>query len=367
MITPPRPLEVTALSAAPHQAAAGVKDNADICLVCLDHLGDAVLQSGFAQAVRTNWPDAHLAVLCAESTAGYWRTLQFLDRVRVARPIARHEVIYAWERDRKVYDLAISARAAPDFTGTPRYIAATRAPIRVGFRQRMPVGSEDCNRAFTHLVDGPEAEPDHPAVAPALILAALSAKSTALPPPKVSFGTQARQWASRLLPDGQWFAIGLGAALPHKIWPPQLFARMVAGFSDRGWGAVLLGSPKERPLSDRFLAVHSRSVVNLVGDTSIEELAAALDRCAVYVGNDSGPKHIAAALGKPVIEVSWINCDDKILRFDRNFAAFGTRNVIIRPPRPFTPQATFAGQAVQSVPVEVVIREVEALLSRGLV
>jgi Glycosyltransferase family 9 (heptosyltransferase) len=116
-----------------------------------------------------------------------------------------------------------------------------------------------------------------------------------------------------------------------------------------------------------FLAVHSRSVVNLVGDTSIEELAAALDRCAVYVGNDSGPKHIAAALGKPVIEVSWINCDDKILRFDRNFAAFGTRNVIIRPPRPFTPQATFAGQAVQSVPVEVVIREVEALLSRGLV
>ena len=85
-----------------------------------------------------------------------------------------------------------------------------------------------------------------------------------------------------------------------RIWPPQLFARMVAGFSDRGWGAVLLGSPKERPLSDRFLAVHSRSVVNLVGDTSIEELAAALDRCAVYVGNNSGPSASLPRLENPL-------------------------------------------------------------------
>jgi ADP-heptose:LPS heptosyltransferase len=340
-----------------------IKDIADICLMCFDHLGDAVLQSGFAQAVRTNWPEANLAVICSEATAGYWRTCPFLDRVRIAHPINRNETIYAWEHERKVYDLVIAARAAPDFTRTHRYVDATKAPVKIGFRQKVFVGGEDCNRPFTHLVDIPEGNPEHPAIVPARILSALTAKSRELPSPKVFFGPRAQKWASKSLPTGAWIGIGIGAALPHKVWRPESFARVAATFADRGWSAVLFGSVRERPLADRFLAAHSRSVVNLVGETSIEELVAALDRCAIYIGNDSGPKHVAAALTKPVVEVSWINCDDKALQFDRNFSAFGTRSVIVRPPRAFSAEATFAGEAVRSVTIEAVIKGVEAFMA----
>jgi ADP-heptose:LPS heptosyltransferase len=115
-------------------------------------------------------------------------------------------------------------------------------------------------------------------------------------------------------------------------------------------------------LTPRFLARHAGPVVNLVGDTSIEEMAAVLERCALFIGNDSGPKHVAAALRKPVVEISWINCDDPALQYDRNFAAFGTRAIVVKPPRKFTAQETFAGEAVRSVPVAAVAEAAETLL-----
>ena len=162
-------------------------------------------------------------------------------------------------------------------------------------------------------------------------------------------------------------AIGLGAAFPHKMWPPEAFAQAAGKFAERGWGVVLIGSAPERPLTPRFLArlspaARAHPLINLVGDTSIEEMAALLERCSLFIGNDSGPKHVAAALRKPVVEVSWINCDDPALRYDRNFAAFGTRAIVVRPPRKFTPQETLAGEAVCSVPVGMVVDAAETLL-----
>jgi hypothetical protein len=194
-------------------------------------------------------------------------------------------------------------------------------------------------------------------------LSAFTRNSQPLPLPTITVGPAARQWAARELPAGNWLATGLGAAYPHKMWPPEAFAQVAGKFAEPGWGIVLIGSGQERPLTPRFLARHARSsVVNLVGDTSIEEMAAALDRCALFIGNDSGPKHVAAALRKPVVEVSWINCDDPALHYDRNFTAFGTRAIVVKPPRNFTPQETFAGEAVRSVPVAGVAEAAETLL-----
>jgi len=334
----------------------------DIGIVCLDHLGDAVLKSGFVQAMRSKWPAASIAMFCTERTSAYWHSCPQIDRVRLARPIGPGETIFARESEKKLLDLVVAPRAAPDYTGAHFLVQATKAPVRIGFRQIHFVRGEDCNRAFTQLVDLPEEGAEHAAVSPARLLRALSADCAPLPSPTVTIGAEERQWAARELPAGSWLGIGLGAAFPHKMWPPEAFAEVAGKFADRGWGVVLIGSAQERPLTPRFLARHARSVVNLVGDTSIEEMAAVLERCALFIGNDSGPKHVAAALHKPVVEVSWINCDDPALRYDRNFAAFGTRAIVVKPPRKFTLQETFAGEAVRSVPVAMVADAAEALL-----
>jgi ADP-heptose:LPS heptosyltransferase len=339
----------------------------DIGIVCLDHLGDAVLKSGFVQAVRSKWPAASICMFCTERTSEYWRLCPHIDRVRLARPIGPGETIFAWESEKKLFDLVIAPRAAPDYTGCHFLVRATKAPMRIGFRQIHFIRGEDCNQAFTHLVDLPPDGAEHAAVSPARLLTALTLDSDTLPPPSVYVGPETRQWASREIPAGSWLAIGLGAALPHKMWPPEAFAQVAGKFAEPGWGVVLIGSAPERPLTARFLARRSPAAqahpfLNLVGDTSIEEMAAVLERCTLFIGNDSGPKHVAAALHKPVVEISWINCDDAALRYDRNFAAFGTRAIVVRPPRKFTPQETFAGEAVRSVPVEMVVDAAETLL-----
>jgi ADP-heptose:LPS heptosyltransferase len=68
---------------------------------------------------------------------------------------------------------------------------------------------------------------------------------------------------------------------------------------------VLIGGAEEAELADVVMGRvrNSSRVVSLVGKTSLQQLPALLQACALYVGNNSGPKHIAAALGVPTIGI----------------------------------------------------------------
>ena len=89
-----------------------------------------------------------------------------------------------------------------------------------------------------------------------------------------------------------------------KRWYPDRFSAVAESLSEE-WGAsvVLMGSAPERPLSEEIEASMRRKPVNLAGRTSVRELMALLSRCAFLVTNDSGPMHIAAALGVPLVAI----------------------------------------------------------------
>jgi heptosyltransferase-2 len=89
-----------------------------------------------------------------------------------------------------------------------------------------------------------------------------------------------------------------------KRWFPERFAEVADALSAE-WGAsvVLLGSPKESPLSDAIGAAMKRKPVKLTGRTTVREMMALLARCSFLVTNDSGPMHIAAALGTPLTAI----------------------------------------------------------------
>jgi ADP-heptose:LPS heptosyltransferase len=72
-----------------------------------------------------------------------------------------------------------------------------------------------------------------------------------------------------------------------------------------GVNVVLIGGREEAELADTVLRqiADSGRVASLVGKTSLQQLPALLQACALYVGNNSGPKHIAAALGVPTIGI----------------------------------------------------------------
>lgn len=127
----------------------------------------------------------------------------------------------------------------------------------------------------------------------------------AIPPP-------ARAWAKSELPDDRrWVAVHAGAAYGDaKRWPADRFARLIVGLvREQDLRVVLIGSAAERPgLASLFDLVEAAIPAgswgrDMVGATTIEQLAALLSRCAMVVGNDSGPLHLASALGVPVLAV----------------------------------------------------------------
>jgi ADP-heptose:LPS heptosyltransferase len=101
-------------------------------------------------------------------------------------------------------------------------------------------------------------------------------------------------------------AVHPGVGNVMRQWPAEHFAALIDLLVEKNAvNAVLIGGPEEAELAGEVLGqVANRSaVVSLVGRTPLRDLPALLRACALYVGNNSGPKHIAAALGVPTIGI----------------------------------------------------------------
>jgi len=111
-----------------------------------------------------------------------------------------------------------------------------------------------------------------------------------------------RAFAVRTLSGGgRWLGIGPGAHWPPKIWPPRRFVELVAELRSEFHGIVLLGDSTDAAPAREIAAAALLACVDLCGRTSILEAAAVLGRCACFIGNDSGPGHLAAAVGTPTL------------------------------------------------------------------
>ena len=98
--------------------------------------------------------------------------------------------------------------------------------------------------------------------------------------------------------------IHLGTTWPTKEWLPKHFAEVAHRLGENGARIVITGSSDDLARRDEFAShVGDTRYVDLVGQTDLFVLAAVIERCGVYVTADSGPMHIAAAVGTPVISI----------------------------------------------------------------
>jgi lipopolysaccharide heptosyltransferase I len=117
-------------------------------------------------------------------------------------------------------------------------------------------------------------------------------------------GNCERRWALERLRSHPrpWLGVSLGTRWDTKRWPVEHFVELSRRATKAAGGTVILvGSGDEGRLASRFVAIMPSSVCNLVGQTTLPQLAAVLNVVDVMLANDSGPLHLAAALGKPVI------------------------------------------------------------------
>lgn len=113
--------------------------------------------------------------------------------------------------------------------------------------------------------------------------------------------------AERALPDDGRPLVALhpGATDPRRRWPPAHFAAVGDALAAVGARVALVGTAEERPLTAAVRGAMVAPIADLADGLTLGGLAGLLARCRVVIGNDSGPLHLAAAVGAATVGVYW--------------------------------------------------------------
>jgi ADP-heptose:LPS heptosyltransferase len=107
------------------------------------------------------------------------------------------------------------------------------------------------------------------------------------------------------LQDQPYAVVALGASIPRRAWPVWAFAELAyRELLTRNWRIVLVGGPELAALASEFKKYVGEDLVDLTGKTDFQRLVAICGRANCFVGNDSGPSHIAGAGGVPTLVVT---------------------------------------------------------------
>lgn len=251
-----------------------------ILFITANRLGDAVLSTGLLDALHRQFPKARFTVACGPAAAGVFAGLPNLDRVIVMhkKPWAGHW----WELWKQLaltrWWLIIDLRGS----GIGQFLLARR--------RRTFHGSG--SRAMHKVI---------------VLSNFLKLKQTAVP--RLWLDAASRQAAAALWPeDGRpVLALGPTANWGGKIWPGERFAELALRLTAKTGilpdaRIAVFGGPGEEALAAAALAaLPAERTLDLVGKLDLPTIGAALQRSSLYIGNDSGLMHLAAASGVPTL------------------------------------------------------------------
>ena len=248
-----------------------------ILFITATRIGDAVLSSGLVAHLAAQHPGVRFTIACGAPAAPLFEAVPGLDRLIVIekKPFHSHWLsLWAacignrWDR---IYDLRGSMLARLMWAGE-RHIG--------DYRDDSIHRVEELGRLI--------------GVSPP-------------PAPMLSLSEEAREAAAGLIPEGlPVLAIGPTANWGGKQWPAGRFAALAlrltgAGCLLEGASVAVLGAAPEREMAQPVLdALPAERRIDLIGQ-SLPVAAACIERSALYVGNDSGLMHIAAATGTPTL------------------------------------------------------------------
>lgn len=258
-------------------------------------LGDCVLTLPLLRQLRELFPSSAISVLARPETAGVFAQADpsaavIEDRKRSSRFFT--EFLRLKRELRKGnFDLAViphrSLRSAllARLAGIPRRVGFSSSAGALLLTDRVPFSwlLHDLERNLTLLLPlKGSPEPAWPGL-------------SSPPDPFKKFG----------LPDSGLFGVNPGSAWPTKCWPAARYAEVIKRLhEERGLRAVIVGGPRERGVAAEVERLAGPGTCfDLAGRTDLGELMAVIRRMSLFITNDSGPMHIAAAYGVPTVAV----------------------------------------------------------------
>jgi heptosyltransferase I len=282
----------------PSSSAPATPPPRSICLLRLSALGDVTHVVPLVRTLRHAWPDLRLTWVIGK---GEHRLLDGLDGVRFVE-YDKHDGLRGMLALRRQFsegpfDALLQMQVAARANLLSAFIPARR---RIGYDARRSkdlhglfVNERIADRRGMHVLDaiGSFCEP-------------LGLRQTEvtwdLPVPDA-----ARAWARTQWPDDGVPTLAISPCSSHVLrnWRSERHAAVADHAASRGWRVVLCGgrSPLERETTDAIVAAMSAPALDLVGKDTLKQLPALLERADLLMTPDSGPMHIANAMGTKVL------------------------------------------------------------------
>ena len=275
-----------------------------ILVVKLDHLGDVILATPVFSNLRQAYPDAELHAL-----TGTWSRVvlerhpdvgKVLDYdspafCRTGQSTTLKQTLQLYQRlRREKYDLMVELRGDRRIVWfaflrlTPHRLS--RAALQIASKLGLSrfSGTHETTRNLDVL------------------------KHADIPRPiqTVTFAvtTEDAEWASKFLAAHEinrqypLVAIHPGSPIPLKRWLPERYAELADWLIAQKCAQVLfVGVEDEIPIGTQIQGLMRGASINIAGETTLTQLASILHTCNVFIGNDSGPMHLAAAVDTPTI------------------------------------------------------------------
>jgi ADP-heptose:LPS heptosyltransferase len=253
-----------------------------VLFVTSNRIGDCVISSGILREIARQVPGAEITVACGRPPAPFFRSAPGVERVIVL--------------DKK--------KAAGHWLTLWRKVVGTHWALVVDIRGSALAWLV---RADRRVVYNRGWETGLPKVE---MVSRLMGAETPLEP-ELFIDERARDEAAAVIDPalatapGPIIALAPIAHQPGKSWPAdrwgELVERLKAEPRFDGWRFMPVGGPGDRPPATPALQAAGALGIDFVGKGDILASAAAIDRAALFVGNDSGLMHVAAAAGKPTL------------------------------------------------------------------
>ncbi len=275
----------------------------NILIIKLRHIGDVLLATPVLRGLREAYPDARLTMLVNRGTEGVLAHNPDLNEVLcLEKGSWQAQLTFVHMLKERRFDAVI------DLTDGDRSAIislATRSPVRIGFN------AEHRWRGLLYSqVAKPRPMDQHRVEYDLCALRALGLDpKPGLPAVFVSRAEEqvAEDWLAQAgLVSGQGAApmvwLQPGARYSLKVWPPDRFAQLADRLVDRFGCRILLGGDqREREVAELVARKARCGPIVVAGKFTLLQFAAVVKRCALFIGNDGGAMHIAAAMGTPVV------------------------------------------------------------------
>jgi ADP-heptose:LPS heptosyltransferase len=278
-----------------------------ILYISSSRIGDAVLASGLIKRLADEIPNAHFTIVAGPSSAPLYRDLPNLDRIIVMEKTkGKGHWFKLWTQVRgRRWGLVMDRRGS----SLARFLSARK-------------------RAIHRTVAG---EPVHKVIEAARLLKLVDEP----PSPFLFTSAETEAKAAALLGEGgPILAIGPAANWVGKTWPAERFALTAMHLMEKGapfenGRLLILGGPDDRRAAEPLRRSIARERwIDMTGQADLLTVYAALKRARLFIGNDSGLMHLAAAAGAPTLGL--FGPSD-----DRLYGPWGEATRVVRGPRSF--------------------------------